>query len=247
MRRRLEADFELFSAPGSGSGGHAPARAAAGAGRTLRRMSSIEATGGCPWLAPLPCVPSTSTQASHTDLPHITPTPHHSLPPPSTARAPLPFGSLRLPAQQPLPFAGFRRVGGRLQRSLPVHAAGGGGLEGPGQAHAAGASQRGLGGGGHAGGAGGLGEGSRHRSRAAGKHPARRCPPPPPPSPPSKQRYWGDRPDQRKDLPDLSDRILIFWRGWEPVRACVLTQGAAACREGSREGMSLEQTAAMPG
>ena len=42
LRRRLEADFELFSTAGGG-GGHA--RAGAGA-RTLRRLSSIEATGG---------------------------------------------------------------------------------------------------------------------------------------------------------------------------------------------------------
>lgn len=31
------------------------------------------------------------------------------------------------------------------------------------------------------------------------------------------QRYWGDRPEQRAVLPDLSDRILIFYRGFEPV------------------------------
>ncbi|KAL4440158.1 hypothetical protein ABPG75_003159 [Micractinium tetrahymenae] len=32
------------------------------------------------------------------------------------------------------------------------------------------------------------------------------------------QRFWGDRPDQRAVLPDLSDRILIFCRGFEPAK-----------------------------
>lgn len=32
------------------------------------------------------------------------------------------------------------------------------------------------------------------------------------------QRFWGDASEQRQQLPDLSDRILIFCRGFEPVR-----------------------------
>lgn len=32
------------------------------------------------------------------------------------------------------------------------------------------------------------------------------------------QRFWGDASEQRQQLPDLSDRILIFCRGFEPAR-----------------------------
>ena len=32
------------------------------------------------------------------------------------------------------------------------------------------------------------------------------------------QRFWGDHPEVRASLPDLSDRILIFCRGFEPAR-----------------------------
>ena len=51
------------------------------------------------------------------------------------------------------------------------------------------------------------------------------------------QRYWGDHPEQRAELPDLSDRILIFCRGFEPVRAC----GQEGRRASATQGMHLCQ------